>query len=257
MTHLRINSCSYQTLSFKVWPSRAFAGLPKELRDKCYHQHIVHMCPETVLETALSCDKLLASIPSLRWAEPIAQLSLQLSDACQHYTSQHFAAVLSASGALAPAPNPACEPRDAGVAREISLSALDSRSEAGLGVAVSRHYAPELGVSRPDSGGSRNFDDGQGCSALRGFDSGLNLGVNLTVLRAEERLLAAGSALGPEQACRGYARCCRMLEQGWAYRFQQMLVRVKGELEQVLIRHGRAEKLARCSGWSRMDPALR
>lgn len=243
----------------KVWPSRAFAGLPKELRDKCYHQHIVHMCPETVLETALSCDKLLASIPSLRWAEPIAQLSLQLSDACQLYISQHFAAVLSASSALEPAPNlTAYESREVGV---ISLSAIDSRSEAGLGaleaglnVGVSRHYAPELGVSRPNSGGARNYD---GHSVLRGFDSGLNLGVNLTVSRAEERLLAAGTTLGPEQACRGYVRCCRMLEQSWAYRFQQMLVRVKGELEQVLIRHGRAEKLARCSGWSRMDPALR
>lgn len=85
----------------KVWPSRAFAGLPKELREKCYQQHIIHMVPDTVLDTTVACDKLLASIPSLRWAEPVVQLANQLSDACHSYMSQHFTAVLSSPSFLA------------------------------------------------------------------------------------------------------------------------------------------------------------
>lgn len=32
----------------RIWPSRAFASLPRELREKCYQQHVVHMSPEKV-----------------------------------------------------------------------------------------------------------------------------------------------------------------------------------------------------------------
>ncbi|KAJ8948782.1 hypothetical protein NQ318_022913 [Aromia moschata] len=78
----------------RVWPSRAFASLPRELRDKCYQQHVVHMNPDRVLGTILACDKILATLPSMRWAEPVSQLVLQLTDACHLYHRQHFAAVL-------------------------------------------------------------------------------------------------------------------------------------------------------------------
>ncbi|CAG9816326.1 unnamed protein product [Phaedon cochleariae] len=78
----------------RVWPSRAFASLPRELREKCYQQHVVHMHPDKVLDTILQCDKVLATLPSMRWAEPVSQLVLQLTDACHLYHRQHFAAVL-------------------------------------------------------------------------------------------------------------------------------------------------------------------
>lgn len=78
----------------RIWPSRAFASLPRELREKCYQQHVVHMCPDKVLETMTACDKVLATLPAMRWAEPVTQLVLQLSDACHLYHRQHFAAVL-------------------------------------------------------------------------------------------------------------------------------------------------------------------
>ncbi|XP_076263480.1 uncharacterized protein LOC143198238 isoform X1 [Rhynchophorus ferrugineus] len=81
----------------RVWPSRAFASLPRELREKCYQQHVVHMSPERVLDTMLECDKVLATLPNMRWAEPVSQLVLQLSDACHLYHRQHFAAVLSSA----------------------------------------------------------------------------------------------------------------------------------------------------------------
>ncbi|XP_050309887.1 uncharacterized protein LOC126745866 [Anthonomus grandis grandis] len=78
----------------KVWPSRAFASMPRELREKCYQQHVVNMSPDKVLETTAACEKILATLPSMRWAEPVSQLVLQLSDACHLYHRQHFAAVL-------------------------------------------------------------------------------------------------------------------------------------------------------------------
>lgn len=168
----------------KVWPSRAFAGLPKELREKCYQQHIIHMIPDTVLDTTIACDKLLAAIPTLRWAEPVIQLANQLSDACHSYMSQHFTAVLSSPSFLA-----------------------------------------------------------------------LETGLSWNISQAEHCLLAAANLLGPEQACRSYTRCHRMLEQNWTPRFAQMVYKVKMQVEQRLI--GQAEKVSRCTGWSRMDPMLR
>lgn len=59
------------------------------------------MVPDTVLDTTVACDKLLASIPSLRWAEPVIHLASQLSDACHSYMSQHFTSVLSSPSFLA------------------------------------------------------------------------------------------------------------------------------------------------------------
>ncbi|KAL3274892.1 hypothetical protein HHI36_019674 [Cryptolaemus montrouzieri] len=78
----------------KIWPSRGFSSLPRELREKCYQQHVVHMSPDRVLETKAACEKILSMLPSNRWAEPIQQLSQQLIDACHLYHRQHYAAVL-------------------------------------------------------------------------------------------------------------------------------------------------------------------
>ncbi|CAH0546382.1 unnamed protein product [Brassicogethes aeneus] len=85
----------------RVWPSRAFASLPRELREKCYQQHVVHMAPDRVLETIMACDKILATLPTMRWSEPISQLVSQLTDACHLYHRQHFSAVLGSPSFLA------------------------------------------------------------------------------------------------------------------------------------------------------------
>ncbi|KAK9891986.1 hypothetical protein WA026_017465 [Henosepilachna vigintioctopunctata] len=78
----------------KIWPSRGFSSLPRELREKCYRQHVVHMTPDRVLETKSSCEQMLASLPSGRWTESIQQLSQLLIDACHLYLRQHYSAVL-------------------------------------------------------------------------------------------------------------------------------------------------------------------
>lgn len=85
----------------KVWPTKAFCGLTKELREKCYQQHIIHFSADGVLETILGCNKLLATVPSARWAEVVMQMGLQLNDACQSFLKQHYFNVLSSTAFLA------------------------------------------------------------------------------------------------------------------------------------------------------------
>ncbi|EFA01130.1 uncharacterized protein LOC659745 [Tribolium castaneum] len=168
----------------RVWPSRAFASLPRELREKCYQQHVVHMTADKVLETIVSCDKVLATLPALRWAEPVTQLVLQLSDACHLYHRQHFAAVLASP----------------------SFLALD----AGLGWSVGQ---------------------------------------------VEDQMVSAAGNLSVEQACRSYARCCKMVDQSWSRPFNDLLFKIKVQLEQCLV--AQSDRLIRSNAWLRLDSALR
>ncbi|XP_043481128.1 uncharacterized protein LOC122510500 isoform X2 [Leptopilina heterotoma] len=78
----------------RIWPCKAFATLPRELMDKCYHQHIVHMSPENVLQTVMDCDKLLATLPNVRWAEPVFRLVSDLLDTSVKFLSDNFSGVL-------------------------------------------------------------------------------------------------------------------------------------------------------------------
>lgn len=39
----------------KVWPTKAFATLPKELLDKCYHEHVVNLSLENFIDTVYGC----------------------------------------------------------------------------------------------------------------------------------------------------------------------------------------------------------
>ncbi|XP_008215443.1 uncharacterized protein LOC100123317 isoform X2 [Nasonia vitripennis] len=78
----------------RIWPCKEFATLPRELMDKCYHQHIVHMCADNVLQTIMDCDKLLTTLPNVRWAEPVFRLASNLLDASMKYLTDNFASVL-------------------------------------------------------------------------------------------------------------------------------------------------------------------
>ncbi|BES98096.1 BTB/POZ domain [Nesidiocoris tenuis] len=79
----------------RVWPTKGFASLPKELQDKCYKQHIVHMGSENVLDTIMGCEKLEATIPNVRWAQPVLSLNGKLHEAAIKYLTQHFSNVVS------------------------------------------------------------------------------------------------------------------------------------------------------------------
>ncbi|EFN69567.1 BTB/POZ domain-containing protein 8 [Camponotus floridanus] len=78
----------------RIWPCKAFATLPRELMEKCYHQHIVHMSTDNVLQTMMDCDKLLATLPNVRWAEPVFRMVSNLLETSIKFLSENFAGVL-------------------------------------------------------------------------------------------------------------------------------------------------------------------
>ncbi|XP_043277061.1 uncharacterized protein [Venturia canescens] len=78
----------------RIWPCKAFAALPRELMDKCYHQHIVHMSADNVLQTMMDCDKLLATLPNVRWAEPVFRMVSNLLETAVKYISDNFSSIL-------------------------------------------------------------------------------------------------------------------------------------------------------------------
>ncbi|XP_071572322.1 uncharacterized protein [Temnothorax nylanderi] len=78
----------------RIWPCKAFATLPRELMEKCYHQHIVHMSTDNVLQTMMDCDKLLATLPNVRWAEPVFRMVSNLLETSIKFLSENFASVL-------------------------------------------------------------------------------------------------------------------------------------------------------------------
>ncbi|XP_039286195.1 uncharacterized protein LOC111044337 isoform X2 [Nilaparvata lugens] len=79
----------------RVWPTKGFATLPRELIDKCLKQHVVHMSVENVLDTVMSCEKLEATIPQVRWADPVFAVTQRLHDTAVKFITQHFSGVLA------------------------------------------------------------------------------------------------------------------------------------------------------------------
>ncbi|KZC12106.1 BTB/POZ domain-containing protein 8 [Dufourea novaeangliae] len=78
----------------RIWPCKAFATLPRELMEKCYHQHIVHMSTDNVLQTMMDCDKLLATLPNVRWTEPVFRMVSNLLETSVKFLSDNFSGVL-------------------------------------------------------------------------------------------------------------------------------------------------------------------
>lgn len=78
----------------RIWPTKGFAMLPRELLDKCYKQHIVSMTVDNVLETVLCCSKLQSTIPNVRWTEPVFTLTSKLQESAIKFIAQNFSNVL-------------------------------------------------------------------------------------------------------------------------------------------------------------------
>ncbi|CAG9137243.1 unnamed protein product [Plutella xylostella] len=88
----------------KVWPTKAFATLPKELLDKCYQQHIVNMSTDTLVDTVCGCGLTEAALPSTRWAETVGRLCRRLLNAAAHYTAARLSSVVRLALQRAPPP---------------------------------------------------------------------------------------------------------------------------------------------------------
>ncbi|KAI8430819.1 hypothetical protein MSG28_000974 [Choristoneura fumiferana] len=80
----------------RVWPTKAFATLPKELLDKCYQQHIVNLTTENLVDTVYGCGITVASLQNSRWAECVARMCRRLVNAAAQFAAPRLSGVLRA-----------------------------------------------------------------------------------------------------------------------------------------------------------------
>ncbi|XP_050360789.1 uncharacterized protein LOC126780377 isoform X2 [Nymphalis io] len=78
----------------KVWPTKSFATLPKELLDKCYQEHIINLTIDNLIDTVYGCGVTVASLQNSRWAEIVARMCRRLVNAAAHYAAPRLLAVL-------------------------------------------------------------------------------------------------------------------------------------------------------------------
>ncbi|XP_034121325.1 uncharacterized protein LOC117579523 isoform X3 [Drosophila guanche] len=84
----------------KVWPTRQFAQLPPDILGRCRQQIIAYMTSETVLDTVLDCEHLLAQLSAYRWGHVCEQLVRDILDAAHAYVGDHFASLIASDAFL-------------------------------------------------------------------------------------------------------------------------------------------------------------
>ncbi|UYV72920.1 hypothetical protein LAZ67_10001186 [Cordylochernes scorpioides] len=88
----------------RAWPHRAFAALSPELRELCYQQAVGSLSPASLVDTALSAERLASTLPRTaahRWVEPVLSLVARLKQDCTAFLARHFDSVLESEGFLA------------------------------------------------------------------------------------------------------------------------------------------------------------
>ncbi|ALC43330.1 CG13917 [Drosophila busckii] len=84
----------------KVWPTRQFAQLPPDILGRCRQQIVAYLTSETVLDTVLDCDHLLAQLSAYRWGHICEQLVRDILDAAYGYMGDHFASLIASDSFL-------------------------------------------------------------------------------------------------------------------------------------------------------------
>ncbi|KAH8349981.1 hypothetical protein KR084_010711 [Drosophila pseudotakahashii] len=84
----------------KVWPTRQFAQLPPDILGRCRQQIVAYMTSETVLDTVLDCDHLLAQLSAYRWGHVCEQLVREILEAAYAYVGDHFASLIASDSFL-------------------------------------------------------------------------------------------------------------------------------------------------------------
>ncbi|XP_048005405.1 uncharacterized protein LOC125241118 isoform X2 [Leguminivora glycinivorella] len=116
----------------KVWPTKAFATLPKELLDKCYQQHIINLTTENLVDTVFGCAITVESLQNSRWAECVARMCRRLVNAAAHFAAPRLVSVLRGvrAAALAPAPPAASQALHDCIAAAIEWAPSDETARA-------------------------------------------------------------------------------------------------------------------------------
>ncbi|GFS65817.1 hypothetical protein TNIN_5931 [Trichonephila inaurata madagascariensis] len=85
----------------RTWPNKSFALLSEELRDLCYNVTVHNLATDTVIDMTLNCDRLLTTLPQLKWTEPIFGMITKLLQDCIHFMAKNFFQILNSEGFLA------------------------------------------------------------------------------------------------------------------------------------------------------------
>ncbi|CAH0716373.1 unnamed protein product, partial [Brenthis ino] len=134
----------------KVWPTKTFATLPKELLDKCYQEHIVNLSTDNLIETVYGCGITVASLQNSRWAEIVARMCRKLVNAAAHFAAPRLLAVLEMISLVPDAPNSAKQALDDCLAAAIEWAPPDEtcRAYAFLSTLIrdirNQHSKPDL-----------------------------------------------------------------------------------------------------------------
>ncbi|XP_073836919.1 uncharacterized protein [Musca autumnalis] len=100
----------------KVWPTRQFAQLPSDILARCRQQIVAYLTSESVLDTVLDCDNLLAQLASYRWGGVCENLVRNILDAAYGYIADHFASLIASDSFLSLGHDRSCHiPRLEGV----------------------------------------------------------------------------------------------------------------------------------------------
>ncbi|XP_071546942.1 uncharacterized protein [Panulirus ornatus] len=77
-----------------VLPTRNYAALPPEVQDRCLKQLLDDMSVSNVIDTALGCERVLSSLPMVRWAQPVFDSAAQLLEAATSFIAANMSGVL-------------------------------------------------------------------------------------------------------------------------------------------------------------------
>ncbi|ROT66647.1 hypothetical protein C7M84_015317 [Penaeus vannamei] len=78
-----------------VLPTRNFAALPPEVQDRCLKQILDDMSVGNVIDTALGCERVLSSLPMVRWSQPVFDAAAQLLESATSFIAANLSGVLS------------------------------------------------------------------------------------------------------------------------------------------------------------------
>ncbi|XP_033098387.1 uncharacterized protein LOC117102265 isoform X1 [Anneissia japonica] len=77
----------------KVWRSKSFAAMGKQLMQMCYENALEELKPDSVVAIVTQSDKLLETLPRVKWNEPLIELVEKLRDAGLVYIAENFTIV--------------------------------------------------------------------------------------------------------------------------------------------------------------------
>ncbi|XP_067846019.1 BTB/POZ domain-containing protein 8 isoform X2 [Heptranchias perlo] len=96
------NSCMRWITKYfvKCWSGKSFAGLPAELQKACLTSLVQSLNVENVVSVLMESDRLLWSLPEVKWTEQAVALAKELQDECIKFIVPHFLETIKSESLL-------------------------------------------------------------------------------------------------------------------------------------------------------------